>query len=134
MISVSGEQSFSVSRGRKLTAKTKYDFDFTKINYYVASGIIFDFMIKPEKYVNKTVKIKGQFLSDVYEGKRLLAVVLWDLGGCCPSGLTVVPIEEMKYPSDFPVSGNYATFFGTLEMVNLMGEEDSLCLVVEKWE
>ncbi|MBQ3686437.1 MAG: hypothetical protein II932_01250 [Treponema sp.] len=121
------------ARDKNTTAAAKFDYDFTKINYYVASGVIFDMMVSPEKYAGKTVKINGQFLSDVIDGRRVHAVVLWDMTGCCPSGLNLVPREGMRYPADLPASGNYATFFGTLRMLKLTDDE-ALCLVVDKWE
>ena len=125
-----------VSRVKQVTgsgAQAQFDYDFTKINYYVASGVLFDMLVSSEKYVGKTVKINGQFLSDVYDGRQVMAVVLWDVGGCCPTGLTVVPSDGMRYPADFPESGSFATFCGVMKMC-AQGEDDSLCLVVEKWD
>ena len=46
----------------------KIDWDFTKMNFNMASGLVFDMMVDPQKYNNKTAKIKGQFSSDVHQG------------------------------------------------------------------
>jgi len=123
----------SVKRQSRIGPNTRITLDFTKMNYNMATGIVFDMMIDPEKYKNKTVKIHGQFLSDVYEGTRTFAVVIWDAGGCCPTGVNVVPLEGKKYPEDFPPNESEVTITGTLEILQLYGG-DILCLVAERWE
>lgn len=122
----------SVKRAKKIEANAKINFDFTKMNYNMACGIIFDMMIDPENYKNKTVKIKGQFATEVHEGNRMFAVIIWDSGGCCPTGLGIVPLEGKKYPDDFPKEGSEITVTGTLEILNIYGG-DALCLVAEIW-
>ena len=122
----------SVKRAPKIGPNTKINFDFTKMNYNMATGIVFDMMIDPETYKNKTAKIKGQFTTEVHEGNRMFAVIVWDSGGCCPTGLGIVPLEEKKYPDDFPKEGSEVTVTGTLEILNIYGA-DALCLVAEIW-
>lgn len=123
----------SVKREKRIGQNTKIDYDFTKMNYNMATGIVFDMMIAPEDYKNKTAKIKGQFLTDVYQGTRAFAVVIWDAGGCCPTGVTVVPLEGRKYPEDFPAEKGQVTVTGVLELLKIYGG-DAICLVAEKWE
>ena len=93
----------------------KIDLDFTKMNYNMASSVIFEMLIEPEKYLNKTVKIDGQFETSVYEGNRYFAVINWDLTGCCPSGLNFIPPDSMIYPYDFPEAGAFVTVTGTMK-------------------
>ena len=125
---------FATAKGQgKISAGTKINYDFTKMNYNMATGIVFDMMIAPENYKGKTAKIKGQFLSEIHEGQRAFAVVVWDATGCCPTGLTIVPLEGKKYPDDFPKEESQVTVAGTLEIMNLFGGE-TLCLVAETWE
>ena len=121
------------ARPPKNVAAAKINYDFTKMNYNMASGIVFDMMIDPETYKNKTAKIQGEFRSEVHEGKRLCAVVVWDAGGCCPTGLTVVPLAGKKYPADFPAEGSKTTVTGALEILELFGSP-ALCLVADLWE
>ena len=129
----SQEDFFTAKRKSKITDKTKINFDFTKMNYNISSSLMFDMLVEPEKFANKTAKIRGQFHSDVFEGKRTFAILIWDATGCCPSGITVLPLEKANYPEDFPDSGYYTTITGTLELHNFTGEE-MLYLVAEKWE
>lgn len=93
----------------------KIDLDFTKMNYNMASSVIFEMLIEPEKYLNKTVKIDGQFETSVYEGNRYFAVINWDLTGCCPSGLNFIPPDSMIYPYDFPEAGAFVTVTGAMK-------------------
>lgn len=114
-------------------ADTKIDYDFTKLNYNMASGILYDMLREPKRFEGKSVKIEGQFYDTVFESKKMFAVIIWDLTGCCPTGLTIVPLSSKIYPDYFPEPGTYITVTGTLEMLNFVGQ-DSLYLVAEIWE
>ena len=69
----------SVKRAPKIGPNTKINFDFTKMNYNMATGIIFDMMIDPETYKNKTAKIKGQFATEVHDILKQPFLVLFSL-------------------------------------------------------
>lgn len=126
------EDFFSVNRQKRVSPDSKVSLDFTKMNYNMASGVIFDMMVAPQKYKNKTMKIHGQFYTEVHSDKRIFAILIWDLTGCCPTGVTIVPLSSMKFPSDFPKQDEYVTVTGTLEIFEIDGEE-ALCLVAENW-
>ena len=93
----------------------KFNYDFTKMNYNMISSLLFDFIINPKKYADKTVKMDGQFETSVYEGKRYFAVIKWDLTGCCPAGLDFEPPEDLNFPEDFPEKGTSITVSGVLK-------------------
>ncbi len=93
----------------------KFNYDFTKMNYNMISSLLFDFIINPKKYADKTVKMDGQFETSVYENKRYFAVIKWDLTGCCPAGLDFEPPEDLKFPEDFPEKGTSITVSGVLK-------------------
>lgn len=95
----------------------EFDLDFTKMNYNMTSSILFEMLIEPEKYVNKSVKISGQFETAVYEGTRYFSVINWDATGCCPTGIDFIPPSTMNYPEDFPESGTTITVTGTMKTV-----------------
>lgn len=97
--------------------KDNIDLDFTKMNYNMASSIMFDMMVESEKYINKRVKIDGQFDTDIHEGRRYYAVINWDLTGCCPTGLDFIPPDSFIYPYDFPPNDSFITVTGTLKSV-----------------
>ncbi|MBR6913935.1 MAG: hypothetical protein IKN34_09075 [Treponema sp.] len=131
--SASAENFLSVKRQKKITPTTKINYDFTKLNYNIASGLLFDMLVSPDKYVNKTMKIHGQFYSENHDGMRSFAILIWDLTGCCPTGTMVAPLSEMKYPNDFPKNDEFVTVTGFLEKIK-SGDDESLYLVAEKWE
>ena len=111
----------------------KFDYDFTKMNYNMATAVVFDMMVSPGDYENKSARITGEFASELHEGVRLYAVIMWDATGCCPTGLTVVPQKEKKYPDDFPKEGSQVTVTGKMKSIEMFGGW-SLCLVVESWQ
>ena len=95
----------------RLAPGAKINYDFSKMNYNMASGVVFDMMVSPGDYEGKTAKITGQFTSEIHEGKRIFAVIMWDATGCCPTGLSVVPLEGKKYPADFPAEKSTLQWF-----------------------
>ena len=109
----------------------KYDFDFTGMSYNVLSGVLFDILIAPEKYVDKTIKVAGQFNTQIHEGKRYFSVIKWDSTGCCPAGIDFIPPENMKFPEDFPENNAEITVCGQMVMMG-QGDEESLYLVADK--
>lgn len=104
----------------------KIDLDFTKMNYNMASSIMFEMMVEPEKYIDKNVKINGQFHTSVHEGTRYFAVINWDLTGCCPTGLNFIPPDNMVFPYFFPEGGSIITVTGTMKLAS-DGENEQLC-------
>ena len=111
----------------------KIDLDFTKMNYNMASSIMFEMLVEPEKYIEKTVKIEGQFETSVYEGNRYFSVVNWDLTGCCPSGLNFIPPDSMEYPVDFPESSSLITVKGIMKEA-FNGEDNQLYFFATNFE
>lgn len=93
----------------------KIDLDFTKMNYNMASSVMFEMMIEPGKCLDKTVKIDGQFETSAYNGNRYFAVINWDLTGCCPTGLNFIPPDSMTYPFNFLENSSNITVTGIMK-------------------
>ncbi len=83
------------------TGSDGIDLDFTKINYVMASGIIFDMLMNQNDYLGKKIKIKGAFWADQSEPEPFLAVLLYDETACCQTGLTFKDVRR-HYPEDYP--------------------------------
>ncbi len=92
----------------------KIDFDLSKMNYNMLSAITFEMLVEPQKYVNKSVKISGQFYSELYEEKRYYSVIVWDATLCCPAGMDFIPPEGYEFPGDFPSLEDNITVTGTM--------------------
>ena len=92
----------------------KIDFDLSNMNYNMISSITFEMLIEPEKYTDKSVKISGQFYTEVEEEVRYYSVIIWDATLCCPAGMDFIPPSTMKFPDDFPPQETQITVTGTL--------------------
>lgn len=93
----------------------KIDYDLSNMNYNMISAITFEMLVEPEKYTDKSVKISGQFYSEVYEGKRYYSVIIWDATLCCPAGLDFIPPEGFEFPQDFPALEENITVIGKMQ-------------------
>ena len=92
----------------------KIDYDLSNMGYNMLSGITFEMLIEPEKYADKTVKICGQFYTEVEEAIRYYSVIIWDATLCCPAGMDFIPPDTMTFPDDFPPEETTITVTGTL--------------------
>ena len=93
----------------------KIDYDLTGMNYNMLSAITFEMLIEPEKYADKTVKISGQFYTEVENDIRYYSVIIWDATLCCPAGMDFIPPSTMTFPDDFPAEENQITVTGILK-------------------
>ena len=91
------------------------DYDFTYADFDQISAATFEMIIEPEKYRDTTVKIAGQFKTEIHEGKRIYAVQVQDEDGCCPAGMSFIPPENLMYPEDFPKQDQYLMVTGILK-------------------
>lgn len=101
----------------------KIDYDLSAMNYNMFSSITYDIMLTPDKYINKRMKIKGNFDSSIYENERYFSVLIWDPTGCCPTGMDFIPPENMKYPEDFPEKDTTITVIGILQFIEIEGQK-----------
>ena len=92
----------------------KIDYDLSKMNYNMLSAITFEMLVEPQKYVNKSVKISGQFYTELYEGIRYYSVIVWDATLCCPAGMDFIPPQGYEFPGDFPEVEKTITVTGTM--------------------
>ena len=71
---------------------------FYIIFYNRIFAITFDVLIKPEKYVNKRMKVSGTFHTSFHDGHRYFSVLNWDASGCCPVGFDFIPLSALNFP------------------------------------
>ena len=95
-------------------AASKIDYDLSNMNYNMISSITFEMLIEPQKYAGKTIKICGQFYTEVEEEIRYFSVIIWDATLCCPAGMDFIPPATMTFPDDFPPEETQITVTGTL--------------------
>lgn len=107
------------------------DLDISKMSATMVYAEIFNMIIEPERYVGKTIRIKGQFY--VYEkedqepyvngSSRVYACVIQDATACCAQGLEFRLEKEMNYPEDFPELYSIVTVVGTYFSEEINGIE-----------
>lgn len=104
------------------TGKTKsssdagdVDLDLTQMSSTMIYSTVFDMLIMPDEYVDKKIKVKGNF--EVFENadsnERYFAVLIPDATACCQQGIEFIWLGEHSYPQDFPEVGQEITVSGT---------------------
>ena len=80
------------------------DYDFTKMNFNIATAQVFNMAVEPDKYLGKVVKFQGQFMSIEEEGfsSRFYSVLQYDATACCQTGFMFFLPDDKKYPDDYP--------------------------------
>ena len=95
------------------------ELDLTGMSGTMLYTMIYHMMMRPEDYLGKTIRVKGQFSAYVDEksGKSYYACYIADAAGCCAQGLEFSPAETLAYPDDFPKPGTDITVSGVFSLV-----------------
>ncbi|MDO4287980.1 MAG: hypothetical protein Q4C55_02220 [Eubacterium sp.] len=93
------------------------DVDLTTLNSTMVYSEVFNMTVRPEDYVGKTVKMRGQFAvyEDTAKGKQYFACVIMDATACCAQGIEFVLSGDHSYPEDYPPSGEEITVQGVFQ-------------------
>ena len=78
------------------------DVDLTKLSSTMVYSEVYNMMVTPDKYVGKTVRMRGQFAlyEDAESGARYFACIIADATACCSQGLEFVLEGNHAYPQD----------------------------------
>ncbi len=103
---------------REQTAKA--DLDLSKLSGTVVYSEVYNMLSKPDDYMGKLIKIKGNF--SVYSEKdengnpipekTFFACVIPDATACCSQGMEFVLSGDYVYPADYPEIGTEITVQG----------------------
>ena len=98
---------------------SKINLDLTKMSATMIYSTIFDMLIMPEDYIEKTIKLSGWFetYTDPQSGEMYYAVVVPDATACCQQGLEFVWPGDHKYPEDFPEIKQDITVIGIYKLI-----------------
>ena len=90
------------------------DVDLTKLSSTMVYSEVYNMMVAPDKYVGKTVRMRGQFAlyEDTQSGARYFACIIADATACCSQGLEFVLEGTHAYPQDYPSLGTEITVTG----------------------
>lgn len=106
-------------------AAKKIDIDFTKMGKTMAYAMLYNICFDQEKYIGKTMRIKGSFFMTEGErdGAKFYSVIIYDATACCQIGLDFIPRGNKKYPIDFPKDMEEIEITGTYSVTNKYGFE-----------
>ncbi|MCR5843979.1 MAG: hypothetical protein K6G66_08490 [Oscillospiraceae bacterium] len=91
------------------------DVDLTKLSSTMVYSEVCAMMYEPEQYRGKSVKMRGSFATQEYNGQRLYACIVQDATACCAQGLEFEPGDAYTYPDDYPEPGAEITVLGTFD-------------------
>lgn len=106
-------------RDEASVAPGKIDLDLTQMSATMIYSTMFDMLVMPEDYVEKTIKVKGWFetYTDPQTSELYYAVVVPDATACCQQGLEFVWPGTHNYPDDFPTPGADITITGLYKLL-----------------
>ena len=95
----------------------KIDYDLSQMNSNMVLAEVFNMMMEPEIYNNKTIKMRGNFT--VYDneltGKKAYAVIISDALACCQQGIEF----EYDFSGNEPKEGEIVTVIGKYATITL---------------
>ena len=91
------------------------DVDLTKLSSTMVYSEVYAMASEPEQYKGKTVKMRGSFATQEYNGARLYACIVQDATACCAQGLEFELSEKCVFPDDYPEPGSEITVMGTFD-------------------
>lgn len=111
---VKQELDKSSSTNTSITNSTP-DIDLTKMSVTMIYSQIFNMLIMPEEYVDKTIKVKGSF--EIYPNEKgeidFFTLTVMDATACCKEGIDFIWAGNHTYPDDYPKEGQEITITGS---------------------
>ena len=106
-----------VSCGETKEKDTDIDYDLTVMGPQMVYATVNDMLTNPNKYLNKTIKIVGQFsvFKDDTTNKEYPSIIIQDATLCCANGIEIVLRGDPKYPDGYPTLNTYITIVGRYE-------------------
>ncbi len=91
--------------------------DLTKLSSTMVYSEVFNMMVKPENYIGKTIKMKGNFslYHDDAKNKDYYACIIQDATACCSQGIEFITTDEFKYPDNYPAVGDIICVEGVFD-------------------
>lgn len=93
------------------------DIDLTELSATMVYSEVFNMMTACEDYVDKTIKMEGQFAvyQDEETGEYHYGCIIQDATACCAQGIEFIPFDNLNYPDDFPAEGENICVVGVFE-------------------
>ena len=89
--------------------------DLTKMNSTMVYSEVSNMMTTPDKYLGKTVRMKGKFAVYPGQDRNYYACIISDATACCQQGMEFVLAGDFEYPGDYPAEGTEITVTGIFD-------------------
>lgn len=93
------------------------DVDLTALSSTMVYSEVFNMMVSPDKYIGKTIKMRGQFAyyhDDVMD-RDYYACLIQDATACCAQGMEFELAGNYRYPEDYPGEGEEMCVVGVFD-------------------
>ena len=90
-----------------------FDIDLTSMSSTMVYSQVYDMITSPDRYLGKTVKMKGTFTYAEGDGRYYFACVIADATACCSQGIEFVLKDGRRFPDEYPQPGQDITVGGT---------------------
>lgn len=80
------------------------DVDLTVLSGTMVYSEVYNMLVSPEKYIGKTVKMKGPFacFHDEAADNYYFACIIQDAAACCAQGIEFTLTDDYVYPDNYP--------------------------------
>ena len=94
------------------------DVDLTQLSSTMVYSEVYNMVFEPEKYIGKTVKMKGIYAvyHDEAKDKYYHACIITDATACCSQGIEFELCDDYKYPDDYPEEADDICVTGTFDI------------------
>ncbi len=113
-------------------ATQEVDVDLTKLSSVMVYSEVYNMMMEPEKYMGKTVKMRGPYYASFYEPTQQYYhfIIIEDATACCQQGLEFVLNGDYEYPKDYPQDSEEIEVTGVFSSYEELGQT-YYCIVAD---
>ncbi len=107
-----------LSENQNIQNETGVDYDLTSMGSDMVYVTVYQFMVNPEDYTGKTVRMKGTYYATWYEpsAKYYHYCIIQDATACCAQGMEFVWGDgSHSYPDEYPEENTEIIVTGTFE-------------------
>ncbi|MCR5031624.1 MAG: hypothetical protein K6A92_02055 [Lachnospiraceae bacterium] len=106
-------------------ADPSVDLDLTVMSATLVYAQVFNMVCDPASFQGQKIKMDGT-LAIFYDEEldtNYYACIIQDATACCAQGIEFVPLADYVYPDDFPEDGAYVVVTGTMDLLEVEGED-----------
>lgn len=122
------EKAWDVNKTEETT--DGIDYDLTTMGSDMVYATVYQFMVNPNAYVGKTIKIEGTYYASFYEPtqKYYHYCIIKDAMACCSQGLEFVWEDgQHVYPDEYPEEDSNVVVTGIFETYTEEGDSNVYC-------